>query len=612
MWNASETPDGEEVPLTADFGEGPSTPHELGDESEDTYGKSSGDGSPDDTTNQKKKRSNGGLKKLDASKSSLNLDDENHSDIELDSLHSAGADSLDQFLPELDEENTSGRASRDLADDQILSAVIPNQDDPTLPTLTFRFWVLGSILTVLSAAVGQFYYFRSATLSLSLFFVQLVSFVLGNAMAHWLPIKTVRILGLEFTLNDGPFNVKEHTLIVICASTSLGVAYAIDILAVQRLFYGTDIGAIGSISLLITTQCLGYGFAGMLRTWLVEKKEMVWPGNLPIIALFNTLHGKDETGPSHAKSTENAERRMNFFSTVFFAAILYGFLPSYIAPTLTSIAFMCLLGGGPAGTISKTVAQLGSGYQGAGLLTLTLDWNYIGIVGPLYTPLWSQVNYIVSAIFFAWVITPIIYHADLWNAKTFPMFGTSSYGVDGGKWNVTQVLHPNLTLNEAAYEQNPIRLSTFWALMYGISFLNLTAVVVHVYLYHGSEIWERFRASREEMKPDIHTLMMRVYKDVPNSVFLGIFFSMLALSVLVVEWYDLQLPWWGVLLAVATAAIFVLPVGILQAVSNQQVGLNVLTEFIAGVLFPGQPIANIVFKTCGLRWNRVSVVSRSD
>lgn len=124
-------------------------------------------------------------------------------------------------------------------------------------------------------------------------------------------------------------------------------------------------------------------------------------------------------------------------------------------------------------------------------------------------------------------------------------------------------------------------------------------MIVHVYLYHGTEIWDRFRQARESIVPDIHTLMMRAYKDVPDSVFLGIFFITLGLSVFVVEYYDLQLPWWGVILAVALAAIFVLPVGILQAVSNQQVGLNVLTEFIAGMLLPGQPIANIVFKTYG-------------
>ncbi|KAJ3050805.1 hypothetical protein HK102_012195, partial [Quaeritorhiza haematococci] len=57
--------------------------------------------------------------------------------------------------------------------------------------------------------------------------------------------------------------------------------------------------------------------------------------------------------------------------------------------------------------------------------------------------------------------------------------------------------------------------------------------------------------------------------------------------------------WWGVFLAFGLAAIFVLPVGIIQATSNQQIGLNVLTELVIGFILPGQPLANVTFKTFG-------------
>jgi hypothetical protein len=36
--------------------------------------------------------------------------------------------------------------------------------------------------------------------------------------------------------------------------------------------------------------------------------------------------------------------------------------------------------------------------------------------------------------------------------------------------------------------------------------------------------------------------------------------------------------------------------GIIAAITNTTIGLNVVTEFIAGYLYPGLPIANIVFK----------------
>jgi OPT family oligopeptide transporter len=47
------------------------------------------------------------------------------------------------------------------------------------------------------------------------------------------------------------------------------------------------------------------------------------------------------------------------------------------------------------------------------------------------------------------------------------------------------------------------------------------------------------------------------------------------------------------------AVTFVLPVGLIQALTNQQPGLNIITEYVVGYLLPGRPIANVVFKTQG-------------
>ncbi|ORX65313.1 hypothetical protein DL89DRAFT_271132 [Linderina pennispora] len=45
--------------------------------------------------------------------------------------------------------------------------------------------------------------------------------------------------------------------------------------------------------------------------------------------------------------------------------------------------------------------------------------------------------------------------------------------------------------------------------------------------------------------------------------------------------FDLQ-PLYGFLLAIALAAVLTLPVGLVEAVSNFQYGLGVITELIAG------------------------------
>src|SRR6267142_4548262 len=47
------------------------------------------------------------------------------------------------------------------------------------------------------------------------------------------------------------------------------------------------------------------------------------------------------------------------------------------------------------------------------------------------------------------------------------------------------------------------------------------------------------------------------------------------------------------------AFIYTVPIGLIEATTNQQVGLNVITELIIGYALPGHPIAMMLFKTWG-------------
>jgi len=77
------------------------------------------------------------------------------------------------------------------------------------------------------------------------------------------PLKMVTL-----KLNPGPFNVKEHAIIVVMASVSFSVAYATDIILAQKVFYNQDFGLLWQLLLVVSTQSLGYGIAGMMRKFL--------------------------------------------------------------------------------------------------------------------------------------------------------------------------------------------------------------------------------------------------------------------------------------------------------------------------------------------------------
>jgi hypothetical protein len=87
---------------------------------------------------------------------------------------------------------------------------------------------------ILIPGLNQFFFFRWPNVTITGLVAQLLSFPLGRAWARFMP--RVKIFGVS--LNPGPFTVKEHVLLTVMATVTNGSAYATDIIAVQRVFYG--------------------------------------------------------------------------------------------------------------------------------------------------------------------------------------------------------------------------------------------------------------------------------------------------------------------------------------------------------------------------------------
>ena len=90
------------------------------------------------------------------------------------------------------------------------------------------------------------------------------------------------------------------------------------------------------------------------------------------------------------------------------------------------------------------------------------------------------------------------------------------------------------------------------------------------------DILELSRAAFKVRNVDVHTRLMRQYKQVPQSWFLGILVVTIGVAVAACETYNeqLQLPWWGVILACIIAFVFTLPIGIIRATTNQVIKSN--------------------------------------
>ncbi|KAH9710957.1 oligopeptide transporter 1 [Citrus sinensis] len=284
-----------------------------------------------------------------------------------------------------------------------VALTVPTTDDPSLQTFTFRTLTLGALSCILLSFLNQFFWYRREPLSISSISAQIAVVPLGYLMAKTLP-KKVFFEGrrFEFTFNPGPFHVKEHVLITIFANAGAGNVYAIHIVSVLKLFYKKELTFLVALLVVITTQVLGFGWAGLFRRYLVDPPTMWWPQNLVQVSLFR-------------------------------------------------------------------------------------------------------------------------------------------------------------------------------------------------------EIWQLSKSAFEEKGMDVHTKLMRKYKQVPEWWFTCILLINIAATIFTCQYYNnqLQLPWWGVLLACVLALFFTLPIGVITATTNQTPALNVITEYIIGYIYPGFPAANICFKVYG-------------
>lgn len=170
---------------------------------------------------------------------------------------------IDNFIAETTrEDEIKGRKSDAVdepEDDQSpveeVALTVPTTDDPSTPVWTFRMWALGVFSCFVLAFLNQFFAYRTEPLVISAVCAQIAALPLGRLLAASLPSrKWLRGSMFEFSLNPGPFNMKEHVLITIFANAGAGGAYAIGIVIVVKAFYGKRISSFAGLAITITTQ----------------------------------------------------------------------------------------------------------------------------------------------------------------------------------------------------------------------------------------------------------------------------------------------------------------------------------------------------------------------
>jgi OPT family oligopeptide transporter len=230
---------------------------------------------------------------------------------------------------------------------------------------------------------------------------QLSALPLGRLFEKVLPRRQFRTLGYSWSLNPGPFNIKEHTCVTVMANVVVGGAYATDVVATQRAFYNQNWGFSYTILLILSSQLIGYSFAGVVRQFLVWPSSMIWPGALVNAALFNTLH------KNYGKRERGHMTRERFFALVVAGSCVWYWVPGFLWTGLSVFNWACWIA--PQNVV---VNQLFGTLSGLGMGIVTFDWAMIAYFGsPLVMPWWSAVNTFAAFFVMYWVLTPILYCA---------------------------------------------------------------------------------------------------------------------------------------------------------------------------------------------------------
>lgn len=466
-------------------------------------------------------------------------------------------------------------------------SAVANTDDPSIPVNSLRAWVIGIIWAIIIPGLNQFFFFRYPSVSVSAVVAQLLAFPIGRLWARVVP--NVKVFGIS--LNPGPFNVKEHVLITIMATVGWQSAYATDIIAVQRVYYNQNFNFSYQWMVVMSTQLIGFSIGGIARRFLVAPPSMIWPNSLVNCALFNTLHAQQYAG----MGTRGGISRERFFLYVFIGGGCWYVLPGYLFTALSTFSWVCWIAPN-----NLVVNQLFGYISGLGMSTITFDWAQIAYIGsPLATPWWAIANVATGFVFFYWFLVPVLYYTNTWYSKYMPISSRTSFDNTGNTYDVSRIVTPQATLDVAKYEAySPLFLSTTFALSYGISFASITATLTHTFLYFRKQIWIQARRSLHE-QADIHARLMSRYPQVPEWWYAIIFAVMFIFGVVSIEMWDTEMPVWAFVFALAIGFFYTIPVGMIQAITNQQVGLNVITELIIGYALPGKPVAMMMFKTWG-------------
>ncbi|KAF4860588.1 Oligopeptide transporter 8 [Colletotrichum siamense] len=479
--------------------------------------------------------------------------------------------------------------------------LLPLRDD-FQPSLTFRSIFLATCLSAFQAVMSQIYTFKPTQVTISGTFIVLIAYFMGKAWANFLPrgdklearwrekdgegtpprwIRTVSFL------NHGPWNLKEHAICAITATSASNAAASITVFAAQDLFYDLPLSPATVVLSVISIGLFGYGICGIMRPIAVWHVDAVYWSTLPTVKTLQGLHWQD---------LKNS-KPLRWFWYSFAGMFAYEFLPAYIWPWLNSVSIPCLAAMHATGAKAATLTNLFGGSinnEGLGLFSLSFDWQYITSFNtslPLALQAHAALGYFVC-----FIVMLGIYYSNAWDAKSQPFMSTRLRSEDGSTYPIAKVFTGGVLNKEALATYGIPRLTGSFAYAMFMANAAIGALIAHCFLFWGGDVVNAYKSARSGRYDDRHHAhMAKHYKETPWWWYVVVLVLSFILGIVVVTTQNITLPAWAYIVALLLG-IFIAPLStILYSRYGNGIATNNLSKMLAGLLLPERPIGNMYF-----------------
>jgi hypothetical protein len=166
---------------------------------------------------------------------------------------------------------------------------------------------------------------------------------------------------------------------------------------------------------------------------------------------------------------------------------------------------------------------------------------------------------------------------------------------NGTSYPITQLLTPQVTLNETAYaELGPPFVGTQVLYTMFFDYAAYTSGIVWMICFGRKQIYDSYIKIRERMAnkeakiseqySDQLSILQRSYKEVPAWWFGLLFGASFVSLITIIALGKLYIPIWTYFVAVGTGVVLVIPLGWLYALSNFQLPIGTVNELLYGLM----------------------------